>query len=482
MDKLRRIGAVCSATTLVVAVAVLVGWQVGSETLTSVIPGLTAMNPLTAVCFILSTVALVVWRVDATGMRRLVPCVLAIAVATFGLARLGVYGFGWDLPFDQVLFGSRLDEVAGLPNRMAPNTAFNFAVVGVMILAIVGGRLRTAQVTAGVVMLSSSAALLGYAYSQTSLVQVAAFIPMALHTAVLFLVVCATALCRAPAGGLVAGLAKRTMGGRVFRRLVPAVVFGPPVFGWLRLQGELAGLYSASFGVAILVGTMVVTGLAMTFATARAVDLGEAERARADALLLKLAHYDALTGLPNRLLLQDRLRGALARAERSGDTVATLFLDLDGFKRVNDTHGHDAGDELLREAARRISGAVRSVDTTARLGGDEFVVVLEQIRDVADVRMVAHRVLDQLDRPFLIAGVELQLSGSVGVSQYPHDARAPEALLSNADAAMYRAKRAGKNQVAFHAGPVQDVVASCDPRSGPARRAMTGPLRLASRG
>ena len=481
MDKLWAVGAACLATTVAVAVAVLVGWGVGNEVLTSVVPGLTAMNPLTAVCFILSSVALLVWGTGATGTRRLVTCVLAIAVATFALARLGVYVVGWDLALDQILFRSRLSEFASPSNRMAPNTAFNFAVLGLMILSIVGGRAKAAQVAAGVVMLSSAAALLGYAFSQTSLVQVAAFVPMALHSAILFLLVCSAGLCRAPAGGLFEGLVRRTMGGRVFRRMVPAVVFGPPVFGWLRLQGELSGLYSASFGVALFVAVIVVTGLAMTFVTAQAVDRGEAERTRADALILKLAHYDALTGLPNRLLLQDRLRGALARAERSGDTVATLFLDLDGFKRVNDELGHAAGDQLLQEAARRIESEVRSVDTAARLGGDEFVVVLEQIKSAKDVTTVAQRLLGQLGRPFLVAGVELQLSASVGVSQFPHDSRTPETLLSLADAAMYRAKRAGKNQVAFHAGPVQGVPASCETRSAAASRVTPGPVLRASR-
>lgn len=481
MDKLRALGAACSAVTVAVAIAVLIGWGVGNETLTSVFPGLTAMNPLTAVCFILSSVALVLWRTGATGVRRLVTCVLAITVAAFGLARLGVYAFDWNLPFDQILFGGRLHDGAGIPNRMAPNSAFNFALLGAMILAIVSGRPKTAQVAAGAVMLSSGAALLGYAFSQTSLVEVEAFVPMALHSTVLFLLVCFAALCRAPAGGLFQGLTQTTIGGRVFRRLVPAVVFGPPVFGWLRLQGELAGLYSSSFGVALFVAAMVGTGLAMTFVTARAVDLGEAERLRADALLLKLAHYDALTGLPNRLLLHDRIRGALARADRSGDSVATLFIDLDGFKRVNDELGHEAGDELLVEAARRVESAVRSVDTAARLGGDEFVVVLEQIKAAADVQVVAQRVLDQLGRPFLIAGVERQLSGSVGVSQFPLDAHTPETLLSLADAAMYRAKRAGKNQVAFHSGPAQGLAASCDTKSAAASRVTPGPVVRASR-
>ncbi|MBA3455989.1 MAG: GGDEF domain-containing protein [Deltaproteobacteria bacterium] len=450
MDRAQKVGVGSAVLAIAVAIVVLVGWGIGSETLTSLVPGLTAMNPLTAVCFILSAVALLVWRRGATGPRSLLTLFLAMVVATFGLVRLGGYVFGWDLPFDRALFGSRLDQWGGPANRMAPNTAVNFMLVGLMIGSLGARRSTITVLAAAAAMLTSATALLGYAYSVTSLVQVAAFIPMALHTAVLFVLISIAAVCHTSGTGMMEALTRRTAGGRVFRRMIPTLVFGPPVLGWLRLQGELAGMFGASFGVALFVGAMTVMGLALTFVTARSVDAGEAERRRADEIILKLAHFDTLTGLPNRYLLGDRIRQALARADRAGDGVAMLFLDLDGFKRVNDTLGHEAGDLVLREAARRIQGALRTVDTAARLGGDEFTVVLERIRAAADVTKVAKRLLGELSKPYLVNGIQTHLSSSIGVSMFPEHGREPDELLSLADRAMYRAKHAGKNQVAFH--------------------------------
>ncbi|MEJ7597358.1 MAG: GGDEF domain-containing protein [Kofleriaceae bacterium] len=456
--QIARIG--CAGTTIAIAVAVLVGWATGNSWLIAVVPGLTAMNPLTAVCFVLIGTALVGSPVGATGLRRGWFVGVALVIGSIGVVRLSSYIFGWDPALDQILFSTRLDISGPQPNRMAPNTALNFALLGFALGSLVSRRIKWAQVSVVMVLLTSGIALLGYAYSVTSLIRVAAFIPMALHTAALFVMVGVAVLCTTPEAGIIAMVTRRSPGGRVIRMMLPTIVIGPPAFGWLRLQGELAGLYTQAFGVAMLIGMTVVLGLALAWKTARAIDLGESERQRADKILVELANYDSLTGLPNRRLLADRLEQALARAQRDGDTVALLFLDLDGFKRVNDTLGHAAGDQVLAEAARRILSAVRVVDTAARLGGDEFVVVLEKVKNAAAVRVVAARLLGELCQPY--AGIESALSASVGVGLFPADARTPEDLLKVADAAMYRAKRSGKNQVAFHAAtaPTDAVTAS----------------------
>jgi diguanylate cyclase (GGDEF)-like protein len=156
-----------------------------------------------------------------------------------------------------------------------------------------------------------------------------------------------------------------------------------------------------------------------------------------------LAYHDALTSLPNRLLLKDRLAVALSQSLRRQELLAVLFLDLDGFKAVNDRLGHEMGDRLLQEIASRLSRLTRSGDTLARLGGDEFVMVLGSLVRADDVVAVAAKVVGAMQEPFLLHGHSLQVTTSIGVSLAPNDGVEPDVLIANADAAMYRAKENG---------------------------------------
>jgi diguanylate cyclase (GGDEF)-like protein/PAS domain S-box-containing protein len=166
--------------------------------------------------------------------------------------------------------------------------------------------------------------------------------------------------------------------------------------------------------------------------------------------LLYLAHYDQLTGLPNRILFHDRLQQAIAQAERNRMQVAVMFLDLDGFKAVNDTLGHSAGDELLRQVAQRLTTCLRATDSVARFGGDEFTIVLAAIDDQGDVIKIAHKIIEEVARPYLIDGSEAAITTSIGVTVYPGDAEEPSLLIQRADNAMYHAKRHGKNHHEFY--------------------------------
>jgi two-component system CheB/CheR fusion protein len=161
-----------------------------------------------------------------------------------------------------------------------------------------------------------------------------------------------------------------------------------------------------------------------------------------------LATHDDLTGLPNRALFNDRLKQSLARATRSNENMAVMFMDLDNFKVINDTMGHDAGDTLLKQASARLLECVRSVDTVARFGGDEFVILLEGSQR-HETAMTAQRLIKALSVSFLIDGRECFVSASVGISMFPDDVSDPTGLMRNADAAMYRAKEQGKNSFQF---------------------------------
>jgi diguanylate cyclase (GGDEF)-like protein/PAS domain S-box-containing protein len=169
------------------------------------------------------------------------------------------------------------------------------------------------------------------------------------------------------------------------------------------------------------------------------------ERRRAEATVEFQAYHDALTGLPNRLLLEDRLAQALVHAQRHKSPLAVIFLDIDHFKLINDTLGHAVGDKLLRAVAGRLRATLRADDTVARLGGDEFTLLFTELARDDDAARTAEKVLDAFSAPFAVDGHELYVTASIGVALFPNDGEDPDTLLRNADAAMYRAKEAGRN-------------------------------------
>ena len=173
------------------------------------------------------------------------------------------------------------------------------------------------------------------------------------------------------------------------------------------------------------------------------------ERLQAEGRARHLADHDVLTGLPNRRILEDRLKQALALSQRNRKQTAVMFVDLDRFKHINDSLGHAVGDGLLKEVAGRLSGQLREGDTICRIGGDEFVIVLPEIKRPADPANVAQKIIENLSMPLLIEGHELTITPSLGISVYPDDGRDAETLIRNADAAMYHAKEMGRGNYQF---------------------------------
>ncbi|NNE20947.1 MAG: EAL domain-containing protein [Myxococcales bacterium] len=195
------------------------------------------------------------------------------------------------------------------------------------------------------------------------------------------------------------------------------------------------------------------------------------ERKRTELELVRLAQFDQLTGLPNRTLLRERVNHALARAMRSGSGVATLILDMDRFKEINDMLGHEVGDKLLVKAAKRIRASVRDQDTVARLGGDEFAVVLEGVGEPKEVLPVIERIVDSLREVTTVDGHEVNTSTSIGIAMYPENGSNLSELLRAADLAMYQAKSSGRSCYQFFADAMQEEAKS--------RRALEWALRHA---
>jgi len=196
----------------------------------------------------------------------------------------------------------------------------------------------------------------------------------------------------------------------------------------------------------LLTIAFVIAGVALAVWVYHQTRQANANRESNDRQKEYIARHDALTGLANRRYLQDRLESQIAEAMRRSGLVALMYLDLDGFKEVNDTFGHDSGDELLVDVARRLRNALREDDVVARLGGDEFVVSLPHLHSVEDVSFVANKLIEVLRAPYALDAGEVRISASLGVATYPRDGHTPKALLVAADRALYAAKTAGKNR------------------------------------
>lgn len=180
------------------------------------------------------------------------------------------------------------------------------------------------------------------------------------------------------------------------------------------------------------------------------------KRKVAEERMHHLAHYDVLTDLPNRTLFRDRLQQAFAAAKRDKTRMALMFIDLDEFKPINDTHGHNVGDMLLKEVATRIQDCMRGTDTVARIGGDEFIVLLPSIEAEQDAMVVAEKIRHALNQPFELAGESLRISSSTGIAVYPEHGSEEKLLVKNADTAMYYAKESGRNNVQFYRPEMQE--------------------------
>lgn len=289
---LENVARVAGVVPVVVGCLVLAGWEFDVEVLKRILPGLVAMNPITALAFILAGISLMLLLGDEPGRRRTVGRGLALIVSVIGLLKLVEISFGWEIGVDRLLFGEKLGVVGDqLPNRMAPNTALNFSLVGAALLFL---DVRTRRglwpaqflvLTAG---LASMLALVGYAFGTSSFYGFASYIPMALHTALTFVVLLVGLLCARPDRGFAKVLVSDNAGGVVARRLLPAAVFVPVVLGWLRLEGERAGLYSTEIGVSLLVISNVVVFAALVRWNASLLYRAENERRRAEEELRKL--------------------------------------------------------------------------------------------------------------------------------------------------------------------------------------------------
>lgn len=204
--------------------------------------------------------------------------------------------------------------------------------------------------------------------------------------------------------------------------------------------------------------------------------LDDTERHLYEERLLRQANYNELTGLPNKNMAVAYIDRAINRSSRKQNKMALLFLDLDNFKKVNDSLGHSAGDELLRQIAHRLTGVIRKIDIAAHLSGDEFLIILEDIREVMDATVLAQKIFTTMSQPFLVSQRELFISASIGISIFPDNRDSSEKLLQHADTAMYSAKAKGKNNFQYFNQAMNDALTRHLQIESELRKAITGQL------
>ncbi|HJQ30043.1 MAG TPA: response regulator [Rubrobacter sp.] len=286
---LKRFSRASSIVAVLVAGVVLAGWKLDIGALKRVLPGLVAMNPVTAIGFILAGISLWLLQLELADRRwTRIARACALVVALIGLLKLLQVFFGWEVGIDQILFSRKLQAesaVTGLPNRMAPNTALDFLLLGCALLFSDGQTPRRhwpAQYLALAVIGLSALALVGYLYGVTYLYGVASYIPMALHTALAFLILSVGVLCARPERGLMAIVTSRNLGGVVARRLLPAALLVPAVLGWLRLRGQQMGLYGTELGTSVITVANMAIFAALVLWSARLLYRIDGERRRAE--------------------------------------------------------------------------------------------------------------------------------------------------------------------------------------------------------
>jgi diguanylate cyclase (GGDEF)-like protein len=431
---------------------VLIGWFCDIEFLKRIDLRLVAMNPVTAVGMVLGGISLLVCH-----LSKHIPAVKGIGIL-FGalicivaLLKLFEITSGWVLGVDTWLFEAKLNIGSGPSNRMAPNTAINFLLIGIAIMLLHLRRgIVASQLSAAASALISVLAIVGYTYNISKFYGIGFFIPMAIHTATSFLLLAGAALYAEPDSGVMAIITNNGPAGRMARVLLPCAILIPIGFGWLGLIGQRAGLYQYELGTAVFVMANVFVFVVLIWLNTRQLFHADYRRQSAENKLRHSATHDSLTGLANRRLFIERLTHRMNLAKRRPALpFAVLFLDLDGFKQVNDKFGHGAGDSVLVEVSEILMKCSRVTDLVARLGGDEFSLLAEDMSHVDDARILADRILATMPTKYSSADMSVPIGISIGIAIYEHQHNADE-LMNDADKALYQAKKQGKGQYVIH--------------------------------
>ena len=446
--------ALLALGVLVIVLAVFVlGWMLDIATVRSIFPGAVGMKAQTAIGLGAGALAMVLLSAPTLGRRRTLGLVLASVPGSLGVAVLSEYVLGISLGIDELPFTDHDGRAAGIayPGRFAPTTGVCFVLLSGALLTLDRGadwRWRPPELFALPMGIVACMSLIGYAYSIPAFYGPASAAKMAVHTALCLVALTVALLIARPRGRFLELATTTDPGGVMVRRMVPLCVVVPLALGWLHLRTVDWGLFDDEVGTWWLAATTIAGLVAMMWWCAASLSGADRKRRALEAQLFALANRDGLTGIFNRHRFVEELEVFLTRARRYGDTASLLLLDLDHFKPINDSLGHQAGDEMLRAVATELTAHVRASDVVGRIGGDEFAILLLDATP-ADVVARAEQLLAAIaDVRVPAPDGQNRTTASIGiVAVDPAAGIGSSGLLEIADIAMYRAKRAGGGRV-----------------------------------
>ena len=458
------------------SIIVLYGWLFESRLLIWLFPSGISMKANSAFCFILSSIALVLF-LTRRPLAMMVQRILSLILISMGLITAYQYISGTDLPYvDSLLVQNQLvqnDPDSQLfANRMSPLTAINFTLNGLSIFLLTYRNyhiLNLARIITIPVILTSIMVLIGYAYGVRELYRFGFYVPLSPLSAIAFIELSVALMLIHAERGFMRLFVGQTLGSKMVRWLLPTLILVFITIGWLCRQGNLMHWYNNQFEVSMLIFLTLFLSSCLIIWQARAQHGQELLRQRAQHALelininlekkverrtqeLKklmeeleaLSLTDSLTGLANRRAFEQRLKMEWQRATRYEHPLTVMLIDVDHFKRFNDDFGHQTGDHVLAQVGAILQQAVRTTDLACRYGGEEFVIILPDT-PMDDALPIAHRIREQVaDHRW----ESRQVTVSVGVAQLNHH-KTPNQLVSDADQALYQAKAAGRNQVIY---------------------------------
>jgi diguanylate cyclase (GGDEF)-like protein len=432
-----RVGVGCAAA-LVGFIVLVGGWVYGVHALKGLLPGLSTMKPNTAVGVVTLGAALALmeggWRCRILGR------VSAAIALSLGLVTLAEYALAWNAGIDQLLFNDSATLAAAFPGRPAVATALMIFLLGAALVCVHRPTLNLVKTFAALLTsLIAWAALNAYVFGAQAMREVPLFSSVALHTAAVMLLLGVGVLAAEPVSWPIRTVLAKGMGGIVCRWLLPPAILAPPFIGWFLTREGMLNLFPSQIDWALYSAASSLGSVGLIMLLAYRITLIDAERIAAT----EQSRHDALTGLANRRAFDSFLLEHFNLAERHGHALSLMLIDIDWFKSYNDTYGHPAGDELLKNLGVLLTSLARETDLVARIGGEEFAIAMPET-SIAGAQILAERIRAEVERSSLF---RRRVTVSVGICAMTQSTVSTLALIQACDAALYRAKEAGRNQV-----------------------------------